>query len=299
MASAFEVYIDDSGSEPSSPIFFLAGFISSVERWAAFSKWDSALALSPPLDYFKMSEAAGFWEQFSKKKGWDENKRQDRLVIFARIINKCAMLRVSTSLKYDLFEKYVRSLPAIERNLATDEPYVMLAGHLVSIAIMFADEKGLDQPIDFIFDKQSGHEVEFLQRWPEYKRALLMSPRGKHLSRLIGEDPIFLDEKVRKPLQAADLYAWQARNHYVENHRFPNQKIVVPMTPILRLFRSMPQAHYPMTEFMLKRQLEFLVKAGEQIKKANPSLHLTPAAADRKERRKIRQQTKRQKRKEI
>lgn len=71
------------------------------------------------------------------------------------------------------------------------------------------------------------------------------------------------------------------------------------MTPILRLFRSMPQAHYPMTELMLKRQLEFLVKAGEQIKKANPSLHLTPAAADRKERRKIRQQTKRQKRKEI
>lgn len=73
MASALEVYVDDSGSEPQGEIFFLAGFISTVERWAAFSnEWDSALGLHPTLDYFKMSEAAGFWEQFSSSRGWNE-----------------------------------------------------------------------------------------------------------------------------------------------------------------------------------------------------------------------------------
>ncbi len=116
MASAFELYVDDSGSEPSSLIFFLAGFISTMGRWAAFSnEWDSALAIDPKLDYFKMSEAAGFGDQFSKRKGWNEANRADRLVTLARIINKYAMLRVSTSLRHDLFAKYVLSLPAVER----------------------------------------------------------------------------------------------------------------------------------------------------------------------------------------
>jgi hypothetical protein len=78
-------------------------------RTAALSnEWDSALALPPALDYFKMSEASAFKEQFSKRHGWNEVNRQDRLTTFARIINKYAMLRVSVSVRYDLFEKYVQ-----------------------------------------------------------------------------------------------------------------------------------------------------------------------------------------------
>jgi hypothetical protein len=289
MASAFEVYVDDSGSEPSSKIFFLAGFLSTVERWAAFSnEWDSALAMPPSLEYFKMSEAAGLSGQFSRKRGWDEQKVRDRLTIFARIINKYALLRASASIRYDLFEKYVQPLPSIERNLATDEPYIMLAWNLMTAAIMLADEKGLNEPIDFIFDRQIGHEVEFRVRYPEFKKAWLLTPRGRHLSRLIGEDPNFLDEKDRRPLQAADFYAWQARSHYMDNHRFPNQKIIVPMNPILKLFRGMPQKHYSMTEAILKEQLTHLVRVGEHLKKTNPSLRLIPLATDRKERKKVR-----------
>lgn len=295
MASAFEVYVDDSGSEPQGQIFFLAGFISTVERWAAFSnEWDSALALQPPLDYFKMSEAAGFWEQFSSSRGWNEATRQDRLVTFARIINKYAMLRVSVSTRHDLFEKYVASLPATERTFATDEPYVMLVFHLVSVALLFAYERGIREPIDFIFDHQSA-EKEVLSGWDQYKRTLQFSPRGRQLSPLLG-DPFFLDEKDRRPLQAADLYVWQARNHYMDNHRFKNQKIVLPMNSILRLFRGIPPFHGAMTEAVLLRQYKGLVRTGERLKKEQPSLKLIPVESDRKLRRKVRKQTRRQKR---
>ena len=294
MASALEVYVDDSGSEPQGEIFFLAGFISTVERWAAFSnEWDSALGLHPTLDYFKMSEAAGFWEQFSSSRGWNETNREDRLVTFARIINKYAMLRVSVSTRHDLFEKYLASLPAVERNFATDEPYVMLAFHLVSVAIMFAHEHGLREPIDFIFDHQSA-EQEVLGNWEQYKRNIQIS-RRPYLLPLIG-DPFFLDEKDRRPLQAADLYVWQARNHYVENHRFKNQKIIVPINHTLRLFRGIPTFHAPMTEKVMVRQYNGLVRTGERLKKQNPSLKLIPVEADRKLRRKIRKKTRQQKR---
>jgi hypothetical protein len=297
-AAAFEMYVDDSGSEPQGKIFFLGGFISTVDAWTRLSNaWDAALALSPSLEYFKMSEAAAFREQFDKRRGWNETNRQDRLVTLARIINDCAMLRVSVSVRHDLFEKYVLSLPAIERNLAVDEPYVMLAMHLVSGATMFAYDKGIRDQINFIFDDQLGFKDELRQRWPAYKRTLELSARGRQLVPLVGsEEPQFLDEKQRKPLQAADFYIWQARSHYMDNHRFPNQKIIVPMNPTLKLFRHIPTEHWPMTEDVLIRQYQYLVRVGEQFKKDNPLVKLIEAATDRKERRKQRRRTKKQKR---
>lgn len=296
MASAFEVYVDDSGSEPQGEIFFLAGFIASVEQWAAFSnEWDSALGLRPPLDYFKMSEAAGFWGQFSRKRGWNEQAREDRLVTLARIINKYAKLRVSVSTRHDLFEKYVTSLPATERTFATDEPYVMLAFHLVSVAVMFAHEHGVREPIDFIFDHQSA-EGEVVGNWEQYRKNLQFTPRGRQLLPLMG-DVFFSDEKRRRPLQAADLYVWQARNHYMDNHRFKNQRIVVPMNPIYRMFRGIPPFDAPMTEAVLLRQYNSLVRTGERLKKEQPALKLIAAESDRKLRRNVRKKTRWQKRK--
>jgi hypothetical protein len=297
MAAAFEFYADDSGSEPQGKNFFLAGFLSTAEKWAALSnEWDSALALPPAIDYFKMSEAAGFWDQFSQHRGWNESNRKDRLVTLARIIQKYAMLRMSVSIRHDLFEKYVLSLPALERSLSTDEPYVLLCYRLINVVIMFAHKHGVREPIDFIFDHQSA-ENEVLGHWEQFKRTLQMSARGRQLSSLIGEKPFFLDEKDRLPLQAADLYVWQARNHYMDNHRFPNQKIIVPMNPTLKLFRQIPTDHWPMTEKILAEQHKQLVQVGERIKNRDPSINLFAAEADRKERRKVRRKTKRLKRK--
>jgi hypothetical protein len=294
----YEVYVDDSGSDPQSKIFYLGGFISTVERWAAFSnEWDSALALMPTLDYFKMSEAGSFRGQFARTRGWNEANREDRLVTFARVINKYAMLRVSASIRHDLFEKYLLNLPAIERNLAVDEPYIPLAMHLISGATLFAYNNGIREPIDFIFDEQAGFKEELRERWPVYKRLYQMTARGRQLAPLLGAEPSFLDEKDRKPLQGADLYAWHARDHYVQNHRFPNQKIVVPMSATMKLLRGIPMDHFPMIEAMLAGQHASLVEHGERIKKEQPSVTLIPAIPDRKKRRQFRKRAKWLKRK--
>jgi hypothetical protein len=297
-ATRFEIYVDDSGSEPQSPVFYFGGFISSVENWAAFSnEWDSALALTPTLDYFKMSEAASFKEQFSKTRGWNEANRNDRLVAFARIINKYAMLRVSASIRHDLFEKYLLSLPAVERNLSVDTPHITLAMHFMSGAMVFAHEKGIRDPIDFIFDEQIGFKDEIREQWPYYKRLYQATAKGRQLAPLLGAEPAFLDEKERKPLQAADLYAWHARDYYLKNHKFENQKIIVPLGRTLGLLRGIPREHFPMSEAMLARQHKSLVARGEILKKEQPSMILIPANPDRKKRRQIRKLTRRLKRK--
>src|ERR1700730_1812044 len=123
----FQVFIDDSGSEPQSPIFVLAGFIASHEKWATFSvDWQAELDKSPKLDYFKMNEAAALRGQFSREKGWSERKRDARVLSFASIARQHAAVRAEATMRHDHFERYVRGIPAIARRLAVDHPYVML-----------------------------------------------------------------------------------------------------------------------------------------------------------------------------
>jgi hypothetical protein len=67
---ALQGFFDDSGNESSSPIFVLAGFITTNQRWAAFSdEWQLALDEPPRLKYFKMAEAEHFrWIVFENEK---------------------------------------------------------------------------------------------------------------------------------------------------------------------------------------------------------------------------------------
>src|SRR5205085_4014763 len=85
LLAIFQAYTDDSGrGDPA--IFLLAGFVSTVPRWAAFSdEWQSALGR---LRYFKAKEAAAFRGQFS---GVSEQDRDSLIARLCRIILKHAI----------------------------------------------------------------------------------------------------------------------------------------------------------------------------------------------------------------
>jgi hypothetical protein len=122
-----QAYIDDSGNEPTSPVFVLAGFVASAGRWATFSnEWQSALDEPPGLAYFKMSEAESLREEFSIRKGWTEQKRDDRLITFARIIAKYAEFRVHASIRHEDFSKHIKSLRTPKRISPSNNPFFIL-----------------------------------------------------------------------------------------------------------------------------------------------------------------------------
>src|SRR5271165_6315742 len=82
-----QVAADDSGSEPQQPFFVLAGFCAQASVWADFSDaWDEALKLPPRLESFKMAEANALRGQFDPEKGWNEERRDQRLDILVEII---------------------------------------------------------------------------------------------------------------------------------------------------------------------------------------------------------------------
>jgi hypothetical protein len=74
-------FADDSGSDrqapdKQSPVFVLAGYVSTVDNWKKFSnEWKAALKSGPrELDYFKMVEAHSLKEQFC---GWTKYDRDE------------------------------------------------------------------------------------------------------------------------------------------------------------------------------------------------------------------------------
>ena len=86
-----QAYFDDSG-KGQGPVFVIAGYVSTAERWEAFSDdWEQALQEFPPIEYFKMREAASLQDQF---RGFDEGQRNQRVNRLNEIIAKHALYGV-------------------------------------------------------------------------------------------------------------------------------------------------------------------------------------------------------------
>ena len=233
-----------------------------------------------------MAEAANLGGQFSRSRGWNETKRDDRVMMLASIILKHAHMRIHAGVRNDLFEKYIKSLPAPERKLAMENPYVLLFMQIILAVATLGDRLGIKEPCDFIFDEQGQFSKEALEFWPNMK-ALLDASARSDLGKFVGSPPIFRDDKIALPLQAADLYAWHMRQHWGRS-----QVLIVPPSRVLRQFKDMAVISRVYDEPELKRLREHLQKGGGIFAANNPTIPLVHAGKTKAERKRIRRQTK-------
>jgi hypothetical protein len=285
-----QAMIDDSGSEPQSPVFVLGGFIAPATSWVKFSTdWQAVLDLPPKLDYFKLTEAMSLSAkgQFSRHKGWDETKRNNRLIDFAHVIRKYAAVAVHASISHDEFIRYVQNLAVPQRKLGSDHPYLLLASQLMLAVGVAGDRFGLSGPCDYFFDEQQGFSEDFSQWWPSFK-ALLDSSGRSDLKKYIGSAaPTYRDEKGFLPLQAADFYVGLLRQHAIRN-----RKLIVPPPVALRQLDVIPMIGYNVGEALLHKIQDTLIESARQFMVANPGVPLVHISKEKSERRKARQQTK-------
>jgi hypothetical protein len=88
---AWRAYIDDSGHRPHSPVLVLGGWIAPIAKWAEFvPDWQQMLNERPPIDYFKMNEAARLIGQFNS---WSEERRDGRVRLAYGVIEKHLCIR--------------------------------------------------------------------------------------------------------------------------------------------------------------------------------------------------------------
>ena len=195
-------YIDDSGSEPSGPVFVLAGLIAPYENWQKFAEeWEAKCAEHPSTPNFHMNEAwsidGGYWDACPDKVA----ARDERLVDLASIVKKYAVARVHSAMSWRAYEDIAKGKVGSD----VDSPYFWLHWKLIFQIIKWQRERGKIEKVSFIFDDQArlGKRAAF---WWDHVRDVV----PETLDILTGT-PHFEHDDVVIQLKSADMLAWHLR----------------------------------------------------------------------------------------
>ena len=269
--------VDDSGSDSNSPRFVLGGFLAPVANWLAFTnEWRAELDKAPRLEYFKMSEAQNLSGEFHRRRGWTEEMRDKRVIDLAYIAKRHAVRKVSTTVKNADFEHLIASLPVPERSLASDRPYRLLFVHLVMNVLGLVKLEFPGEKCEFIFNSQTGEDIEIAKSWAGWKRSMAASP--SRFDEIIAGLPQFKDEKEFLPLQAADFYAWEARKSILASDMAPS--LILPSRRPLWVLRDVPQWSFGW-DTHLESFREYLELERERIQIDHPDLPMVPKGTKR------------------
>jgi hypothetical protein len=200
-----KAYIDDS-CIGHTPVSVLAGWVAAAATWDAFSdEWKEALEMKPRLNYFKMSEANSFTGEFS---GWSEQSRNERMRLLVRIIADYQPLGVASAIPHDLYKRVFGSNP----DKAIAHPYFISFYGLIAHVMEYLAAQGTKEKVNFIFDTQDDQMNIVMASW---KRFVSVSP--PEVQAILGDQPIFRNDKTTVPLQAADLSAGWLRSQAADS----------------------------------------------------------------------------------
>lgn len=197
------VYIDETQS---SKTLRMAGFVSSVERWAKFAMdWDAELKADPPITHFHGKDILSKSGEgvFGAIAVEDRFRKVERLI---DIINRHTVMDFAASMSLSEYERTLgHAFKFSKKFKKNDYPYVWLfvIGVLVGFSTVDVMLRGGNES-HFIFDK---HGL-FARATRQYERVEeLIAPEfdvAFKVVRKIDQE----DDREFLPLQAADLLAW-------------------------------------------------------------------------------------------
>jgi hypothetical protein len=197
-------YMDESYDEDG--VFVVAGYISTAERWAAFSReWEEALlhaVRGKNGKYrFKMSEMAA------------QPERLARVSVFHDIIQRHAIMGVSFTFDKRDFDRALSRLSVdnLESILWEDglQPYFvstkLFLEQFHKLRLTSPELAELEGPVDFYFDEHSQKKT-VIGAWERF-----LQSRPEEEMEIYGPTPRFESDDDFLPIQAADFLAWWAR----------------------------------------------------------------------------------------
>ncbi len=196
------LYVDDSGKSDQSPVQVLAGYLSTDERWAVFSKEWTALLDEAGLDAFRMADA---WRLARRYRSNGPLARDSLIVRAVECIKRHAQMAFVSSLPFSGFQEYLDLKGDHAHPLG--RPYFVGFYSLLWQVYKHAHLYRADQRIEIVLDEQGGESQRYvLSAMSEFRRLA-----SEKLSHLDIPTPRFKRDQDVPPLQAADMLAWLVR----------------------------------------------------------------------------------------
>lgn len=243
-------FIDDSGSDGTGnkgqgPVFILAGYVSSVDRWNHFSdEWAAALVSGPrPLRYFKMREANSLKDQFD---GWTEPERDAKLKELARIVKNNAMFGVNAVLWW----KEYQAIQAQYQKYQVD-PYILLFNYVMSSSVTHIMGLNIEDKIKFIFDEQGDAGDRAIESFRQAQHRI-----PPVMLQYLAGPPTQESEMDFPPLQSADMIAWQMRRFCYENEVHGMQPAKYKFHPTMKFLDEIPTETRNLTGPMIRKYFQ-------------------------------------------
>lgn len=209
----FQCYWDDSGTDPQPPIAIAACYISTATGWNDFvAAWDHVRA-NEGFDVFHMADFAASHDK-SKKPfcDWDYVKRQRVYRRLAVAINDNKRVGLGIAIPKDFYDRQVRDTPDWLRWRFGKYHYTFAIRSFMGRIKAWREYYGITLPMQYVFDREDNPEAraEIELMWNGLEKR---EDWAKWYGIESDNGYSFENRADFKPLQAADILAWQMNSH--------------------------------------------------------------------------------------
>jgi hypothetical protein len=202
-----EVYFDDSGTDRGTPVAVAACYVASKVQWDEFVKnWDKARE-EEGFDVFHMAEFVAKPQMGHKPFcDWDNKKKERVYRRLASTINCRVRKGFALAVPKKPFDEY--AFPEFKEQYAADH-YTWAAKSVIGLLEEWRQQYKVSSPMQYVFDRGSLGQKQIEQIWNDYSS----HPTARSKYGIVPGGVMFQDKSMFKPLQAADILAWQMQNH--------------------------------------------------------------------------------------
>lgn len=217
-------FFDESGTHANqntyAPTLTVAGYVSRYAQWVKFShEWKGVLdEAGIPFFHMKDFEARytdeqGIRQRTGLYKGWSNEKSNKVYKELCRLANWYTIMPVSSSVVLSDYEEVVTG----KYRELFGSPYTFNSQVCWRIAGRWAEANGVNELITYVFESGCKYQGELARYHAETYND------EEQRARLRLGDLAFADKKRVRPLQAADINAYEVRKEML-NHLDPNQE---------------------------------------------------------------------------
>ncbi|MDT4954851.1 MAG: hypothetical protein QOJ02_2989 [Acidobacteriota bacterium] len=250
MITDYTAYFDESYSHTPEPLVYtIAGYVSTNVQWKKFQKeWRRQLD-GENIDFFHMVDFQACKPPYGD---WPKEKRVNFLKSLHEIIHKRVTRSFATTVNIDDFE----SLTSYQKKMLGN-PHIYATFNCMSAIGFWTAENLLHYPMAYVFEQGSRHDKQLRKLFNEDLR-----DEDRHFFR-VGSFEL-KDKRERRPLQAADILAYETTKEVVRR--------LTPINPraVRKSIKNLGRAENDEWRYCNKEELIESVRARLRRRRAYP-----------------------------